>query len=203
MATQYKKVFGIGVIEKGDVPIYSTGSENVRLLSLWRHMFDRCYSSKFHNKRPTYIGCSVNERFHKFQDFVSWSSVQVGGNIDGWQLDKDILVKGNKVYGPDTCAFVPPRINKIFMSNRALRGGLPIGVSISSWVGSRGIRYVASIQENGKAKQLGTFLTPELAFMAYKKRKEELVRQVAEEYRAVVDPRVYAALIAYQVEITD
>ena len=50
---------------------------------------------------------------------------------------------------------------------------------------------------------LGTFNTPEEAFCAYKEVKEAYIKDVADKWKDRIDPRVYDALMNYQVEITD
>lgn len=57
--------------------------------------------------------------FKGFQEFAEWCQSEYGYmNVEQngrfWQLDKDILVSGNMVYSPDTCCFVPNRINSVF-----------------------------------------------------------------------------------------
>lgn len=79
----------------------------------WEHMLERCYSVKYHKKYPTYIGCSVCPEWHYFSKFRSWMENQ---KWEGLALDKDLLVKGNRVYGPDTCCFIPQAINSLFYS---------------------------------------------------------------------------------------
>ena len=44
-------------------------------------------------------------------------------------LDKDILIKGNKIYSPQTCCFVPENLNSLITKNDSIRNNLPIGVS--------------------------------------------------------------------------
>jgi hypothetical protein len=50
------------------------------------------------------------EWLHKQENFEIWK------NMPRSALDKDILVKGNKVYGPDTCCLVPNYVNSLFIS---------------------------------------------------------------------------------------
>lgn len=191
-------LYGIGFIEK-PVSAYGRNGNHQRYISFWRHMFHRCYSQKVHADRPTYQGCSVHQRFHKFEDFLIWAEEQVGNDQQGWELDKDLIVKGNTVYGPETCVFLPPRINKLFMASEASRGDLPIGVIRRK--GSQ--RFTARCHTGNGRKQIGSFASPAEAFAAYKVFKEEVVKSVAEKYRGLIDDRAYLALMSYTVEITD
>ena len=57
---------------------------------------------------------------------------------EGKQLDKDIVIPGNKVYSPDACIFVDKRINNL-MTSRNSRA-LPIGIHFRA---SRSVFYVS------------------------------------------------------------
>ena len=118
---------------------------------------------------------------------------------EGWHLDKDILIKGNKIYSPKTCCFVPREINNLLISRRNGRGDLPIGVTKDKKLE----KFIAQVSINKKQVRLGTFGTPEEAFQAYKTAKENYIKQKAEEWKGLIDPRVYQAMYEYQVEITD
>jgi len=112
-------------------------------------------------------------------------------------LDKDILVKGNKIYSPETCAFVPTVINNLFTSRVSKRGKYPIGVSVS------GSRYRVTMTKDNKQYFFGAYGTPEEGFQAYKNAKETYIKEVAELWKDKIGMRVYEALINYTVEITD
>ena len=96
----------------------------------WTSMLTRCYSLKYHKRYPTYIGCSVCPEWHYFSKFRLWMELQ---NWKGMDLDKDLLVKGNQVYGPDTCCFVPAAINYLFGSGekKKINLDLPEGVILT------------------------------------------------------------------------
>jgi len=74
----------------------------------WTHMLRRCYDAKTQMRTPTYIGCSVAKEWHNFQNFAKWCEEN---HFDGADLDKDILVEGNKIYSPSTCKFVTHQEN--------------------------------------------------------------------------------------------
>ena len=100
-------IYGIGYIGNGNYCARS-GGKITRPYITWFSMLTRCYCKKFKAKNPTYIGCTVTEEWHDYQNFASWFTLNY---IDGLQLDKDIKVKGNKIYSPDFCLFVTPQEN--------------------------------------------------------------------------------------------
>lgn len=157
-------------------------------------MLSRCYDKKYQEKQPAYIGCYVDNYLLGFQNFAKWFEENYN---EGFHLDKDILVKGNKVYSPQTCCFVPQEINKLFTKSTKLRGNLPIGVS------KLGSRFVAQVNINGKRIHLGCFTTPEEAFQAYKTAKEKQIKEVADKWKDLIDLKVYQAMYNYKVEIND
>lgn len=162
----------------------------------WCGMLERCYSAKWHEKKPTYKDCSVSDEWLFFSNFKKWFDEN---NIKGYVLDKDILQKNNKVYSKETCVFVPEYINSLFIKKDAVRGKYPIGVTKSYK------RFSACFSIKNKRKELGTFPTPEVAFSAYKKGKEGYIKDVAKEYygRNEICKKTYQALCSYVVEITD
>lgn len=169
-------------------------------LGLWHKIIERCHSEKWHKKRPTYIGCSVCEEWLLYSNFKKWFEDPINGYRKGYQVDKDILIKGNKVYSPETCCFVPPFINSLLTNRKRFRGAYPIGV----FRRPNG-KYFAEMTRYGKHKKLGDFFTIEEAFNAYKEAKEAYIREVAQDYfeRGLITQRVYNALLNYKIEITD
>ena len=167
----------------------------------WGQMLKRCYNEDYLQKHHTYKGCSVCEEWLHFSNFKKWFDENY---IEGYQLDKDILNKGNKVYSPLTCCFVPFEINALLCKSDKARGKMPIGVYEKKMV--NGYKYVAYVN-NGIKKHfhLGTFDTPEQAFAAYKEAKERHIQEVATQYynEGKITEKVYNALMNYRVEITD
>lgn len=114
-------VCGVGYLGYGEHLAWINGKDT-REYKCWNHMLRRCYSEVYHNKRPTYKGCTAVERWHNFQNFCEdikdlpgYEKWLLNENKD-MELDKDIRVKGNKIYGPDTCMFVTKEENSIASS---------------------------------------------------------------------------------------
>ena len=116
-----------------------------------------------------------------------------------YNLDKDILVKGNRKYSPETCCIVPNRVNLQFRRNRKHNNGLPIGVSYHH------NNYESHCGDGNGNSISHTFSNPMDAFMQYKKDKENIIKRIAnEEYeKGSISKKCYIAMINYQVEITD
>ena len=191
-------VYGIGVLG-AKYPSKINGVQT-KEYKLWTSMLVRCYSDNFKKKQPTYEGCEVSENFKSFEYFYEWCNKQVGFNNKDWQLDKDLLVKGNKVYNEFTCVFLPKEINLLLVKREALRGKHLIGV----YWNKKASAFVARVRKNtGKSEYLGLFKTETEAFNAYKQAKESFIKEQAEKWKGKIDERAYNALMNYQVEITD
>lgn len=165
----------------------------------WRNMLVRCYNKEYHKWKPSYHKCSVCEQWKLFSNFLTWFRDKENGYKDGYCLDKDILIKGNKKYSPDTCCFVPSFINTLLLGVKSARGKLPIGVKLY-----RG-KYCSTISVHGKLKYLGIYNTKEEAFLVYKNAREAYIKKCAREYyeKKLITKKVFDALMNYNVEITD
>lgn len=164
----------------------------------WRNMISRCYNENLRRVNKAYEDCSVSDSWLLYSNFKKDVGNMVGVDCEDYHLDKDILVKGNRVYSKETCVFVPREINNALTKSNCARGKYPIGVKKSSDSG-----YIARVSVFGEDKYLGSFKTPEQAFLEYKTAKESYLKDLAEKWGGVVDHRVYKALVDYKVEITD
>lgn len=185
-----KLILGVATYDK-------SGDSSSAISATWRSMIYRCYSKKHLYKYPTYSGCSVCDEWLIFSNFEKWVLSAESGYREGYHLDKDILVKGNKIYSPETCCFVPREINCMFTNSASLRGDLPLGV--------RKLKqgFFARFSNSGCELLLGPFNTAEEAFQKFKIAKERHIKAIADEWKENVSPRVYDAMMNYQVEITD
>ena len=196
---------GVGIIGDGAYKTKIDG-EYTKEFSLWKDMIDRCDIKQ--TKYPAYVNVTVCESWFKFQNFAEWCNNQKGfmvkdekGNM--FDLDKDILVKGNKVYSPETCCFVPREINATLTLRRNFRGGLPIGVS-KFYVKSTGkTRYEGNISIDKRITSLGSYDSPQEAFQAYKEAKESRVKFLADKWISFITQECYNALYNWEINIDE
>ena len=167
---------------------------------LWKDMLTRCYNDAYQKKQPTYKHCEVSENFKSYEYFYEWCNSQVEFDVKGFDLDKDLLIKGNKVYSENTCIFIPREINTLLVKRKASRGKYLIGVY---WDKTKKA-FKAQVRKNkGKSERLGSFKTELEAFEAYKQAKEYFIKEQASNWKDQIDERAYNALMNYTVEIAD
>lgn len=194
-----KKVYGVGindadyVVSKSETIGYVDGKQKQKLVWIcpyyktWKDMLKRCYSAKLQELYPTYIGCSVAAEWLTFSKFRAWMVTQ---DWEGMQLDKDILIEGNKVYGPDTCVFVTQAVNLFTIDRGNDRGDWLIGVYLDKTAGK--FRAQCCNPFTKKSEHVGLFTTEQEAHNAWAKRKLELAHELA---AIQTNPRVAKALI--------
>ena len=190
----HPSIYGVGYDGIGKYTTTRNG-KNTKEYVVWKGMIERCYSVEYKKKRHNYTECSVIVAWHNFQNYAQWYENNYKENFEA---DKDILIKGNKIYSPETCCFVPQEINTLFTKSNKTRGELPIGVRITKQQ-----RYQARISKGIYSKCIGTFHTIEEAFQVYKIAKEEYIKEMADKWRGQITEPCYEAMYAYEVEITD
>jgi len=107
-------VYGVGYFgEFEKVPYWKQAKQ------LWRNMMKRCYCEA--DTKGYYGRCEVDPRWHSFSNFLK--DIALLENFEGWlkgvnsgaakyNLDKDTLVEGCKVYSKETCRFITEYENK-------------------------------------------------------------------------------------------
>ena len=199
-------VCGVGMVGS-KYPTVVNG-ELVREYISWSSMITRCYTKTIingENHYRRYEDAEVCKEWLLYENFYEWLHKQP--NFDKWMLldkgaiDKDILVKNNKIYSPKTCCLVPQNVNTLFLKANRTRGKYPIGVTYKT----RDKVFEVQCRLNGKETYLGRASTPEEGFLIYKKYKESYIKQVAqEEYdKGNITKACYEAMMKYKVEITD
>lgn len=150
----------------------------------WKSMLARCYSQTFRKNNPSYVGCSVFEEWLTFSNFKAWMQSQ---DWEGKQLDKDLLVPGNRVYSPETCIFISQQLNKFLNDCGSARGEYLIGVTFDK----SKKKFKAQCGFKGKQIHLGYFDQQDKANEIWLNTKRELAHIFAEEEK---DSRISKAL---------
>ena len=192
-------IYGVGFYGDGSFTNTLDKTTTAKALETWHTMFKRCYSEFVHTNHQPYTDCFVSEYWCNFQNFAKFY-VEDPYRLAGWELDKDLLVKSNKEYGPNTCVFLPRDINGYLKTNAKRRGKYPIGVRLHS----SGNLFEALCRDNsGQQINLGKFSSGEAAFEAYKTFKQNVLKEKANFWKNKIHPLAYNALMEYEVHIED
>lgn len=184
-----KTVCGVGYRGMGK-HISHIGIKNTPIYETWKSMLIRCYSEKDRYLHPAYAECTVCEEWHNFQNFADWYENNFYDIGDGTRMhiDKDVIVKGNKIYSPETCIILPQRINMIFMEKAKKRDmDLPNAI----------YRCVKGYKASYNGKSLGVFKTLESAIEAHDKEMRVHIKQVARDYKDRLPPYIYDVLLKW------
>lgn len=193
-----KTIHGVGYL--GSLTNDGLPYSKCKIYTTWHGMMTRCYGSVKSKRDYVYDDCIVDNEWHNFQNFKEWylkNYYQV--NDEKMNLDKDILFKGNKVYSPNTCIFVPREINTLFIQSNRIRGKYPVGVYFKK----DSNKFKAQCKRRNEVIHLGYFDTAEDGFYAYKEYKEKYIKEVADNYKNEIPNKLYEAMYNYQIEITD
>ena len=197
------RYYSKGYLGEGKYKVKENG-KHTKSYNVWYSVLQRCYDNKFKKSHPTYEGCTLCKEWLNYQNFAEWfynNYYEIEG--ERIHLDKDILVKGNKIYSPETCIFVPQRINSLFTKSNNSRGENVLGVcKIND-------KYIAQCNsfdfknKKSKSNHLGLFINEEDAFRKYKEFKENHIKEIANFYKNKIPSKLYNALINYSVDKID
>lgn len=199
----YPTVYGAGMI--GTKYKMKINGKDTKEYKTWIDMLKRCFNTKRKQEHPTYKNVTCCSEWLLYENFYDWLHNQENFKkwLDGdmWTIDKDILIKGNKIYSPETCCLVPQNVNKLFTKRDAKRGNLPIGVIKNG----NGFRAECMNPFTKKKEYSTTYSTIKQSFQKYKCIKEDIIQQVAqiEFLKGNITKRCYEAMMNYKVEITD
>ena len=161
-------VCGVGFLGKKNVDKY--------IYSKWKGMIYRCYDQKHLEKFPTYKTVTVCEEWLCYANFEKWFNetyVKFGDVV--FEIDKDLkqLNKTHKIYSPETCVWLPKKINYFIINHQHNNSSGALGVS---WVSDRN-NWLSQIKmfNTGKTKNLGRYNSKEQAYQSYLKAKLEQI----------------------------
>lgn len=186
----FPSVCGVGYT--GEIGFFKAKTKEYKL---WQGMLMRCYDHKYRSNNKSYEGCTVSEEFKNFSNFYSWVNLQKGFNKKGWQIDKDLLSNGNKIYSEETCIFLPSVINCAITKGERKLSKTCVGVSFNNRTG----KYEVRLSRFGKLERFGNFYTENDAFFEYKKQKQQYLKCLAEKFKQDLDVRAYTALMNYEI----
>ena len=200
----YPSICGIGIT--GNKYPTRINNKKPKEYAVWTDMIRRCFDIKEKENFPTYKNATCCDEWLLYDSFYEWLHKQENFekwyNGSRWDIDKDILFKGNKIYSPETCCLTPNNVNQLFVKRDNDRGDYPVGVHKFR----NGYRAQCRNPFNGnKQEYLGIYSTFKQAFNAYKIFKENIIKQVAEiEYKSGnITKQCYEAMMNYEIEITD
>lgn len=163
------------------------------IYSVWKGVAQRTLTDNIRGKgRNSYLDVTLCSEWYNFQNFCKFV-VENGYYRRGYHLDKDLLVRGNKIYKAENCCFLPQVLNGVISIVYETDNGLLVGVNIKNSC------YEAAISYRGKRKRLGKYDTPEEASTAYVLAKEAYVKELAQEWKDRIEPRAYQALMDWTV----
>lgn len=185
-------VCGVGIV--GNIATSKNGERDHAYL-IWKGMLKRCYEPVGNN--ISYKGCTVCEEWHYYPNFKMWYEDNSYDIDEELNIDKDILVNGNKIYSPTTCMIVPKFINGIFINST---NGNFVKKTINK---NNTISYNSTLSTKYGRINLGTFKTQEDSFNSYKQAKEKYIKEVADLYKDKIPQKLYDAMYRWEVNITD
>ena len=168
---------------------------------LYRNIYNRCYNPNNHKYKPCYKGCTICDEWYSEPgaedqtgrlNFYRWLDEDNFYVIDGeptTELDHNILKRGNTVYSPECCIFVPKSINSMFAGfAKKSDNDLPQGVMRAA--NGRYITVIKSIRD--------TFTTPEEAHAVWAEMQKMRIVQAAERYDGLIPQRLTDALLNWE-----
>lgn len=148
-------------------------------------------------KKDAYKDVKLCDEWQEFDNFLSWFNhqVEMGWYRYGREIDKDLLSpRGSKIYSPETCCFIPPRVNSFLVENISKTKRLPPNVKYDSYMDF----YYSVFRMGNRLYVSNYYECPYKAFLYYRSMKEDMARQVAEVVKDRVEPKVYEALLNYK-----
>lgn len=182
-----KPVYGVGINDADYITSKQLNGKFTRCpyYLAWKSMLSRCYSKSVNS----YDDCFVCDEWLLFSVFRAWMDSQPW---EGGDLDKDLLLQGNKKYSPSTCLFVPHAINQLLTNRAKARGNYKQGVIFRK---QKGV-FISQISIYGKCHHIGSFHTEEEAHSAYLIKKYEHIKEIALNQ---VEP-LRSALLNYKIK---
>ena len=150
---------------------------------------------------PYYKHVEMCEEWRDVDVFGEWFKEQdrLGFFQKGWHIDKDLLSpKGKKIYSPETCVFLPPKINLAITNQPEVKDD-PFYLDKSIYYNYYYQAYQVKRSAVG-GKDLGLFHTKEKASEAYRNYRINKVKDLANFYKEHIPELAYQKLMEWEPE---
>lgn len=184
---------GIGYIGIGEYKTKENGKMTETYLA-HKALFCRCYNPATHERQSRYKDCTVAPIWHNWQNFAEWYESHESFGL-GYHLDKDLLVRGNTVYSPETCVMLPRELNNLISESKPSSKGYPRGVGKKNGAN----QYHVRVGGGKDRKYVGGYYTIEEASAAYVKAKERYVKNLALAWANRIEWKAFVALMNWKV----
>lgn len=178
--------YGVGFIGVGTYAMTISGKPT-RAYKAWFGIIERCYSEKLRQSRPCYSDVTVSIEWYNFQNFAKWFYSQKGAEL-GWEIDKDLLVTGNKHYSQETCILLPARLNTAIIHIGSDKNVL--GYSYHPVA-----KLYSTVVSTTTGSRTSYFRTKDECVKYYFKGKSEQFSSLANEWREELDPKAFDSFI--------
>jgi hypothetical protein len=188
-----------------DKPYFNSGGkykskENKKILpayQMWRDMCRRCFDDEVRATQPYYETVTIDKSWTDFQNFAPW---YYSNFVEEWELDKDLFSGEAKRYAPETCCFLPRRLNGWLERIRSIKSGETLGYSYHS----RDLVYNVRLRDSSdKLIHLGYFKSEKEARFAYVCGKVAQLESLLENYREDLPPRTFNKLTELKNELAE
>lgn len=174
-----------------------------RAYKCYYNMIDRVSGKYQYNYGMRYDGVTVcDEWFNDKEKFIDWYVQNYYEcAYEAMELDKDLLVRDNKIYGSNTCCILPKSLNILISTCHQKKGSnlyMPLGVR-KIYVDKRP-KYQGIISINSKPMKLPLRNRPKAAFEDYFMQKKAQLMITAEQYKPYLPEHIYHALINYEIQ---
>lgn len=149
--------------------------------SCWSAMLKRVVKTRGYSKNTT-----ICEDWKSLSNFKIWFDANY---VEGFELDKDLLVPGNQHYSPDCCCFVSGYINNLIKGSRVNEGEYPQGVNKKR----EGV-FCAQMRKNGKRVHIGYYRSVQAASVAYQNARAAHVAVELRKHKQEMPERLFLTL---------
>ena len=174
--------------------------DTYKVYKAWQGMMSRCYSEEEKLRHPSMELSHCCPEWFNLQVFGEWYISQKGWDQPKWQLDKDLMGNGSRLYSPETCVILPPVINtsiRFINLGSVNNNGLPHGVHYAKQCR----KYITDCRTHGDDNKPKTmyFKTAQEAFNWFKEKKEVFLKCLAFEFKDRIEERAFNKLLSLEI----